>query len=976
VVPSRSADHPVTSSGVFADNLRLQNVYSAAHFTDVPFTISEIRHRRDWSTGAFTNWTLDVQLTLATTSRAPDALSDTFDDNLGPDARIVLEGPVTVSSPSPTVPGGPQPFDLIFPLATPFRYDPALGNLLYEIRTRGTPWPLFTDASNAADDGAARGFSFGESSSQVAYRDTIAEIVLLVVELEKVPLRVHPPGGFFASPFTVTLTTPVESAAIAIHYTTDGAEPTPASPRYTEPFLLTRSATVQARAFLDGEPASDIVRATYLEAVWDDGIPAPWREQYFGAAWYANADAAPLADADADGANTYQEFLSQTDPTHLGSVPDPILPLLVLAPPSGTYVGEVALTASTPIPAGQIRCTRDGSGPGPDSEVYPGTPLTLLEPATIRARVYVNGNLASGVEEVRYTVLPVTPSLVNSPVAATAYVGEPFRLQVLAKGTPPLTYQWSRNGLELAGATASTLAFTAVTYDDAGAYTVQVRNAYGSVTSNPAQLAVQARLTPPVIVLQPEPQMVALGGTVVFRVEATGTEPLRYQWHHRFVPLPGETESVLTLRHATMAYTGNYDVLVYNDFGSVMSSGGELAVTELPVPTRILIDPVNMTQTEGEPAWVQVGATGTAPLHYVWRRNGQPIPNANASRLLWPTVAPDHAGTYTVTVTNEAGAATSAAAIITVQPRTPGGAVLLNNRFPPVLDAPIFDTDGVTRLAGPAFLAQLYAGLTPAQLESVGVVVPFLPRAAGYFMQGPGGNVIALPSIAPGETAHVQVRVWESASGPTFEQAYRAGGRIGQSAVLTVVAGTFDIPPRGPALLTELQSFSLTREAQPPVITVTSPRPGPTADERFTLAGTVTDAIALGPVRWEWNGVDQGPLTVGPAGAFQATGLRLQPGDNRLAVHACDAAGNTAASEVLVVWEPVRLLGPRLNPSAAGWEFTFQTRAGVSYQLEASTDLQTWMILGTYPGDGSVVRVTDADPGPPPHRFYRLNLGP
>ncbi|MCZ7638427.1 MAG: chitobiase/beta-hexosaminidase C-terminal domain-containing protein [Verrucomicrobia bacterium] len=700
-------------------------MYSAAHFTDVPFTISEIRHRRDWSTGAFTNWTLDVQLTLATTSRAPDALSDTFDDNLGPDARIVLEGPVTISSPSPTVSGGPQPFDLIFPLATPFRYDPALGNLLYEIRTRSTPGPLFTDASNAADDRAARGYSFGESSSQVAYRDTIAEIVLLVVELESVPCT-STPGRFLLLPLTVTLTTPVVTAAI--HYTTDGDEPTPASPRYTEPFLVTRSATVQVRAFLDGEPASDIIRATYLEAVWDDGIPAPWREQYFGAAWYANADAAPLADADADGANNYQEFLSQTDPTHPGSVPDPILPLLALAPPSGTYVGEVALTASTPIPAGQIRFTRDGSDPGPDSEVYPGTPLMLLEPATIRARVYVNGNPASGVEEVRYAVLPVTPSLVSSPVAATAYVGEPFTLQVLAKGTPPLTYQWWRNGLELAGATASTLAFAAVTYDDAGAYTVQVRNAYGSVTSDPAQLAVEARLTPPVILVQPEPQMVALGGTVVFRVEATGTEPLRYQWHHRFVPLTGETGSVLTLRHAIMAYTGSYNVLVYNDFGSVMSSGGELVVTELPVPASILIDPVSMARTEGDPAWVQVGATGTAPLYYVWRRNGQPIPDADASLLRWPAVAADHAGTYTVTVTNEAGSATSAAAIIAVRPRAPGGAVLLNNRFSPVLDAPIFDTDGVTRLVGPAFLAQLYAGPTPAPLEPVGVVVPFLPE--------------------------------------------------------------------------------------------------------------------------------------------------------------------------------------------------------------------------------------------------------
>jgi hypothetical protein len=40
----------------------------------------------------------------------------------------------------------------------------------------------------------------------------------------------------------------------AVHYTTDGSEPTAASPRYRGPFTLRRSATVRARAFADGRP--------------------------------------------------------------------------------------------------------------------------------------------------------------------------------------------------------------------------------------------------------------------------------------------------------------------------------------------------------------------------------------------------------------------------------------------------------------------------------------------------------------------------------------------------------------------------------------------------------------------------------------------------------------------------------------------------------------------------------------------------
>lgn len=61
---------------------------------------------------------------------------------------------------------------------------------------------------------------------------------------------------------------------------------------------------------------------------------------------------------------------------------------------------------------------------------------------------------------------------------------------VIASGSEPLSYQWSRDNREIAGATAATYSISRATPADAGSYSVSVRNAAGSVGSTPATLVV------------------------------------------------------------------------------------------------------------------------------------------------------------------------------------------------------------------------------------------------------------------------------------------------------------------------------------------------------------------------------------------------------------------------------------------------------------------------------------------------------
>ncbi len=73
-------------------------------------------------------------------------------------------------------------------------------------------------------------------------------------------------------------------------------------------------------------------------------------------------------------------------------------------------------------------------------------------------------------------------------------------------------------------------------------------------------------------------QVTVLGQTVNFAVSASGVPPLRYQWRHEFNNIVGATQAVYTIPAVSLADTGNYDVVITNDYTSVTSSVGNLSL--------------------------------------------------------------------------------------------------------------------------------------------------------------------------------------------------------------------------------------------------------------------------------------------------------------------------------------------------------------------------------------------------------------
>lgn len=124
------------------------------------------------------------------------------------------------------------------------------------------------------------------------------------------------------------------------------------------------------------------------------------------------------------------------------------------------------------------------------------------------------------------------------------------------------------------------------------------------------------------------------------------------------------------------------------------------------------------------------------------------------------------------------------------------------------LNAPFYLSDGVTKLAGAQYQAQLWAG-TDAGSLSARAVAPFLTGGgAGIF----NGGVLSLAGIPGGSTAFIQIRAWNTVAGADYATALASGlaDAWGQSSTFSVVTGNpAGTPPTTPAALIGLTSVSL-----------------------------------------------------------------------------------------------------------------------------------------------------------------------
>lgn len=262
---------------------------------------------------------------------------------------------------------------------------------------------------------------------------------------------------------------------------------------------------------------------------------------------------------------------------------------------------------------------------GEDQEVGKAAKLTVSKLADANEGSYycvVSNSYGSVTSDL--VSLQVDKAVVISPTggpsATPVETGGTLTLSVsTSQGDGPISYQWQRNNVNLVnsptvlGAVVTVsdeaalrdsvlLQIQNVTLADAGNYRCIVSNVGGAVkvTSKTAKVTV---LLPPAIAAGGDPTDVQAyeGSTATFKVVATGSPKLRYQWQRSAPDAPtgpfndvvGQTAATLTLKNLTIdpnpatTVAGFYRCEVRNDTSVAVQSAPAL-LTILPVPLAVV----------------------------------------------------------------------------------------------------------------------------------------------------------------------------------------------------------------------------------------------------------------------------------------------------------------------------------------------------------------------------------------------------
>src|SRR4029077_11899423 len=129
------------------------------------------------------------------------------------------------------------------------------------------------------------------------------------------------------------------------------------------------------------------------------------------------------------------------------------------------------------------------------------------------------------------------------------------------------------------------------------------------------------------------------------------------------------TVSVRFRTSAAQAYSGNLEFRRANGWTTwvALSGIGTQSSSNNVVAPSISSQPASVKIIAGQTATFNIAATGTAPMTYLWKKNGNTINGVNSSTYTTPAeTTSDNNAQFTVSVTNSAGSITSNPAVLTV----------------------------------------------------------------------------------------------------------------------------------------------------------------------------------------------------------------------------------------------------------------------------------------------------------------------
>lgn len=332
-------------------------------------------------------------------------------------------------------------------LVAPVSITPGSGNLsapTHVTLATTTPQAVIRFTVDGSDPTAASPLANGPvlvdqslTLKAVAYRDgwTASAVSSATYVLEAQPPDVQAPliepaSGTYGDTIPVTITTLTSGAAI--HYSTDGSQPTTSSPTYSAPLSVDRNTTVRAIAVV-GSTTSTTSSATYaiqvapVTANVAPGVYAQAFDVMLGSTttgavirYTLDGSAPTVSSPVAAGAividrSAVVTAIAERD----GCLSSPVSAFayqLQVAPPvivpgSGTYTAEVGVNITTTTPGSVTRYTLDGSLPNDTSAVVVLGAVTIDRSVTLIVRAFRDGWTASEATTAVYQLRAPAPIL-------------------------------------------------------------------------------------------------------------------------------------------------------------------------------------------------------------------------------------------------------------------------------------------------------------------------------------------------------------------------------------------------------------------------------------------------------------------------------------------------------------------------------------------------------------------------------------
>jgi alpha-tubulin suppressor-like RCC1 family protein len=241
-----------------------------------------------------------------------------------------------------------------------------------------------------------------------------------------------PAPGQYSANLNVTIACATTGATI--RYTTDGSEPTGASPQYSSPVPITVSTTLKAKAFKAGLADSNVAAGTYtLKAAMPSVSPGTGTYTTPQTVTMTTGTSGATIRYTTDGTDPVETSTAYTGPVGVGTTTTlkaaafktgwatsdvrtatytmnfGTLDPPSFSPPPGAYVDSVSVTISAATGA-TIRYTTNGSTPTESSTLYID-PVGLDQTKTLKAKAWKVDYSASAVASGTYTLKVAAPIL-------------------------------------------------------------------------------------------------------------------------------------------------------------------------------------------------------------------------------------------------------------------------------------------------------------------------------------------------------------------------------------------------------------------------------------------------------------------------------------------------------------------------------------------------------------------------------------